>query len=361
MITYRWATHLCLALISLVVSSCGVRPAPYVEEPESITILNWAGFLPEVALEAFTAETGIQVRYETYDNYETAADRIRQGQAIDVVFISNDFVSGLIREDRLAEIDFHNIPNFKNITANFRDLSLDPGNWHSVPWWWGTTGILYRTDLGLPAPRSWADLWLPEYQGHVALWDLPRFGVMLSLKALGYSANAEAPEALDAARAHLLELKPHVAIPPSEAPTLAPFFAQNDVWIGYGWAIDLAEAQALGLPVAYVLPEEGSLLWGETIVIPRSALNPVGAERFIDFLLRPEVSAQICVELSGNIPNEAALPLLPEAFRSDVTIFPPEGDLRKAEIVLPVSAETEARVREIWDEFTEGVQTLPMP
>lgn len=344
-----------------MLTACGSAPVKTPEPPQSITILNWADFLPESVLTDFTTETGITVTYETYDNYETAADRIREGQALDVVFIANDFVPGLIEDGRLAEIDFHNVPNFHNIAANFRDLSLDPGNRHSVPWWWGTTGILYRTDLGLPEPKGWADLWRPEYRGHIALWDLPRNGMMLALKSLGYSANTESPEALEAARIRLLDLRPYVSIPPSEAPTLVPFFINNDIWIGYGWAVDLAEAQALGLPVAYVLPIEGSLLWGENLVIPQSAPNKTGAEAFIDFLLRPEVSAQISVELAGNIPNEAALPLLPEAFRNDPTIFPPEQDLRSAEIVLPVSAETETRVREIWDEFKEGVPLLPLP
>jgi len=357
----RERTPRALIALALGLSLIACNPPSTPTPGPDLRLLNWAGFLPDSVLAAYTSETGVSISYEYYDNYDDAADRIGRGEALDVVIIGSDYVPRLIHDDLLAELDYANIPNSRNITASFRDLALDPGNRHSIPWWWGTTGILYRTDLGLPRPTHWADLWRPEYRGHVGLWDLPREGTMVALKALGYSANTGSPRELQEAREYLLRLKPHSVIAPPEAPTMAPFMTQRDVWISYGWAVDLAEAQALGLPVAYVLPEEGSLLWGENLVIPRASRNKTAAEGFIDFLLRAEISAEISLTLAGNLPNEAALALLPPDFLADVAIFPPEQDLRNVEIMLPMDDATNAYVLETWDLFMSGKAYLGLP
>ncbi len=346
-------------VVGVVLASCNAQETP--TPSTTLRLLNWAGYLPDSVLEAYTSETGFAVDNIYYDNYDDAVAKIRNGDAVDVAVIGNDYVPGLIHEDLLAEIDYHNIPNFNNIAANFRDLALDPGNRHSVPWWWETTGILYRTDLGLPRPTRWADLWRAEYQGHVALWDLPREGTMVALKALGFPANSEVPADLHRAREHLLALKPYAVVPPSDVPTIAPYLAQGDVWVSFAWPFDLTKAQALGLAVDYVLPQDGSLLWGENLVIPRTALNKTAAEGFINFLLRPTISAEISLALAGNIPNEAALDLLPEAFLADPVVFPTEGDVQGAEVVLPVGETTNAYILETWGSFMAGKSYLSMP
>jgi spermidine/putrescine transport system substrate-binding protein len=184
------------------------------------------------------------------------------------------------------------VPNFNNISASFRDLAHDPGNRHSIPFNWGVTGIVVRTDL-LDAPITrWADLWDPRYQGQVGVWPLRRDLLGMSLKTLGYSVNSEEPAEVEAALDHLLTLRDNAFLIDLNLPHAASYLLDGEAVAVYGWAYDFQEAQAASDEVAFVLPEEGTILWGEGLVIPAASPNKAAAELFIDFLLRPEISAQ---------------------------------------------------------------------
>jgi spermidine/putrescine transport system substrate-binding protein len=160
---------------------------------KELVLYDWPDDIPQSVLDDFTAEYGVQVIYLTYDSMEEAMENIQAGNLYDVAVIENDFLPSLLADNLLAEIDYQNVPNFKNISANFRDLAHDPGNQHSIPYSWGTTGLLVRSDLVEHPVSQWADLWKPGYPGKLAVRAEPLELVGVTLKSLGYSLNSEDP------------------------------------------------------------------------------------------------------------------------------------------------------------------------
>jgi spermidine/putrescine transport system substrate-binding protein len=319
---------------------------------EELIFYNWPGDVPEFVLEAFTAEYDIRIIYKTFDSFEEAVDHIQAGERFDVVNLDSRFIPALIAESRLAEIDHRNIPNFKNISPNFRELVYDPGNQYTVPYNWGTTGLVVRDDLIFAPVTRWADLWDSRYAGKVAIWGGEQREVLgLTLKSLGYDANSENPAELEAALDRLLDLKPALHFLDSGPESLSRLLDQGEVIISMGYAGDVLEARQLTPHIAYVLPKEGALMWSENFVIPANSPNKASAELFLDFILRPEIAAQIANENFYATPNEAAqLLIAPEIF-NDPVIFPSNKELVNAELILPLSRAGQELYDEIWERF----------
>ncbi len=156
-------------VLSLLMSACGdaeppAQPAPPPQAKELI-FYDWADDLPQSVIDTFTAEYGIKIIYRTYETTEEAMHNLRAGQVYDVVVVDNPFVPELAAEGLIAEIDYRNVPNFKHVSANFRDLVFDPGHRYSVTYNWGLTGLIARGDR-IPQPVTrWADPWDPRYAG----------------------------------------------------------------------------------------------------------------------------------------------------------------------------------------------------
>ena len=344
-----------IAALSLVAacSSPAASPTPAPTPPlaKELILYNWAGYMPQPVLDAFTAEFGVKVTYEVYETPEQAVENIQAGQAYYVVVMGNEMIPALMADGLLAEIDYRNVPNFKNISANFRDLSYDPGNRHSVPFNWGTTGLLVRSDLVAEPVTRWADLWDERYAGKVAVWPIESELIPIALKSLGYSVNSENPAELEAALERLLELKKNVFFWDLDAPSIVPPLLSGEAVIADGWAYDALTGRDENEAIVYVLPAEGTILWGDNFVIPANSPNKRTAELFLNFLLRPEISAQIANELYYANANEAARALIDPDVLNDPLVFPPEDALRNAEILLPLSPEGQALHDDIWARF----------
>jgi spermidine/putrescine transport system substrate-binding protein len=336
-------------------SACGVptptpasTPAPLARE---IILYNWAEYLPESVLETFTAETGIRVRYLAYETQEQAIASIRAGEVYDIVVLEKDLLPGAIQEGLLAPINYRNVPNFKNIAPNFRDLAYDPDNRHSIPFHWGTTGLLVRSDEVKTPIRRWADLWDPRWAGRVALWPLQRDLFAIALKSLGYSANSENPAQVEAALAQLLKLKSAAIFIDNTEASIVPVLESGQALIGVGWAYDALTAREADLPIRYVLPEEGSIIWGDHLVIPANSPRQREAELFLNFLLRPEISARIVNESYYPMANDAARPFILPDLLNDPIIYPPESALQDAEIIMPLSPQGQQLYDALWARF----------
>jgi spermidine/putrescine transport system substrate-binding protein len=316
-----------------------------------LVIYDWAGDYPPELLQAFTAEFGVSINYQTYDSQEEAAANIRAGQVYDVVLLENQLIPALVFDHLLAKIDYHNVPNFKNISPNFRDLAYDPGNRHSIPSTWGTTGLIVQGNGGQPPINSWSDLWDPAYKGRIVVWDLQRYLIGIALKSGGHSANSEDPAELDAALQRLRELKTQVKILPYDAATSVEDAASEHADIFLGWAGDALRARADNASITYVLPSEGTLLWGDNWVIPANSPHKAAAEQFLNFLLRPEVSAKIVDYIFYATANEAARTLISPDILNDPVIYPPATVLQNAEILLPLSPAGQKLSDQIWQQF----------
>jgi spermidine/putrescine transport system substrate-binding protein len=319
---------------------------------KELILYNWADYMPQSVLDAFTAEYGVEVTYLTYESQEEAATQLRDGENYDVVVLELDLIPPLAADGLLAKINYQNVPNFKNISPNFRDLTFDPGNAHSVPYGYGTTGLVVRSDL-IDAPVTrWADLWNSRYAGRIAARALPGELIGVALKSLGYPLGSEDPQQLEAALQRLLDLSPIFV--DNETENAIPTLLSGEAVIMVGWANDAQQAKEENESITYVLPEEGTLLWGDAFVIPANSTRKYTAEVFLNFLLRPEISAQIVNENHYATANEAAYPLIDPGILNDQLIFPPVGVFKKEDWYLPLSPAGEKSYARIWERFLAG-------
>ncbi len=327
---------------------------PKASAVDPLILYNWEGDLPPSVLEAFTRATGIQVRYESFSSQEEAMAELRRGRRADVMVVENPFIPALIAEGRLCELNRQAIPNLRNISANFRDLAIDPGNRFTVPYHYGTTGLLVRTDLVDRPVTRWADLWRPELRGKIALRLQPRELISLALLSLEYDLNSEQPNEVQAAVDKLIELKPSVLWVEVDSTKAAPALLDGRAQVLVGWPLDYQTTHGANAAVAYVLPEEGLPLWSDNYVIPATCRNRAAAGQLIDFLLRPEISAQIVRERNYATANEAALALIAPELRNDAVIFPHAEALRRADFYRPQTSVGLQLYQQAWTRFLQA-------
>ena len=345
-------------MLAILLTACSVQTAQPSSSPtqvvDEIVFYDWADDYIADVFEQFTDETGIRVKYVTYESQEEAVENMRRGEVYDVVVMENQFIPGLVADGLLAEIDFGKVPNFKNIAPQFRDLVHDPSNRHTIPNSWGTTGLVVRGDMIDQPVTRWADLWDERFANQVVLWEsTPRYTMGMALKVLGYSVNSENPVELEQAKDLLLQLKPR-AIWLDEEASSAPQLLNGEAVVALGWSFDLWEAQKDNESIFFVNPEEGGILWGDNFIIPANSPRKQAAERFLNFILRSEVSGQIINANYYPMANEAAEEFVTEEILNDPVIYPPNSDQDKSEILLPLSIEGQAKFDEIWAELLAG-------
>lgn len=321
---------------------------------QNLVLYSWAQYLPQPVLDAFTAEYGVTVDYQTYGSMEEAVAELRGGKPCDIVVLESNNIKPLAAEGLLAEINFQNVPNFKNISPNFRDLALDPANRYSIPFDYGTTGLLVRIDLVESAVTRWSDLWDPPFSGKIAARSLQYELIGISLKSLGYPLNSEDPQQLDEALQHLLQLKPSLIFVDDETGKALPTLLSGEAVVMVGWGNDAVVARQKNASTTYVLPEEGTLLWGESFVIPSRSPRKSLAELFLNFLLRPEIGAQIVNANHYATANQAAYPFIEPDLLADEIVFPPPEVFHKSDWYLPLSPAGATLYAEIWERFLAG-------
>lgn len=345
-----------LLFVLLPVSGCAVRApsGPVVPSPvPELVFYDWADDLPQSVVDGFTKETGIRVRYETYDSTEEAVQNIQDGKSYDLVVIENEYLPGLIQKDRLASINRRRVDNLKNISPEFLNLASDPGNRYSVPYTWGTTGIVVRTDLTTSKIEHWKDLWNPALTGKVGIRETPRDVLGMSMLSLGYSVNTEQPAQLEKALDNLRTAREEFRLVDDNSAKAVQLLKTGEITVMVGWAADVIAAREEGIPVDFILPEEGALFWGDSYTIPASSANREAAEKFLNYLLRPEVSAAITNEIGYPTANGAAMPYVDKNLLSDSVVFPQSSEeiVAKAGMILALSPESENLYNDAWARF----------
>jgi spermidine/putrescine transport system substrate-binding protein len=326
-----------------------------------LVLYNWHDDIPAQVLKSFTHQSGITIDYHTFTSQEEAVEKLRAGKICDVAVIEGRFIPTLAREKLLHHLNYQNLINIKNISPNFRNLTNDPDNLHSIPYSWGTTGILVNTALTGNGVRRWADFWSDRYRGRVALdTSYPREALGMALKSLGYSANSENPDEITTAFANLNLLQ----LAPDSLRFTYPEFglammSGNTAMLAIGFSGDLLESRKQGLQVDYILPEEGLLLWADSFVVPKSSRQKENAELFINYLLQPEISAAIVNEKYYASANEAARPLIDPEILAEKAIYPSDTMLTNAELIEALSPPAQAMVDAAWQNFLSRAGTSP--
>lgn len=318
-------------------------------------IYTWADYTDDELARQFTEATGIDVKIDVYESNETMLAKMQAGGGADysLIYPSDYMVTQMIEFGMLTELDKSRLVGMDKLREKWQSPSYDPDSAHSVAFSWGTTGLLYNSEVLTTAPTDWNYLWENQdvLSRKVTMLDDVRETMGAVLSSLGYSYNATDPAELEEAYQKLLELKP----------TLASFKS-------FGWQDELLSGDLLmsmvysveGIPVSlenpkfkYVIPASGSSVWTDTIVIPTTAPNVDAAYEWINFNLRPEVSQATVERLFFATPNRAALEMLSQDLLDNKNLFPPEDLLAKCEGIAPVG-DANALYDEYWTKVTSA-------
>jgi spermidine/putrescine transport system substrate-binding protein len=294
-------------------------------------VYNWSEYMPDSVLKDFTKETGIKVKYSTYDSNEAMYAKVKTigTSSYDIIVPSTYFVNKMSRENLLVKLDKSKLPNYKNLDKKLLSKPFDPNNDYSIPYLWGSTGISYNADLVKEPIDSWNNLWSAEYKNNVLLNDDMREVFGMALKILGYSSNSTNSKEIEEAYKKLREILPNVKMFYSESQKQV--YLNEEVKIGMNFNGEGFMANEENEAIKYVYPKEGALLWIDSLVIPKGAKNIDNAHAFINYLLKPEVSKVISEEIGYASPNIKTLDLLDEKTRKNRMIYPNEQDLVNSE------------------------------
>lgn len=354
----RYALHFILLFIFAACSPAPVvTPPTATPAPDKLVIAGWAGYMPQALLAAFSAETGIAVEYVGYESQFDVIDQLRAGTGdYDVVVMGNTLVPTLVADGLLAPIDYSQIPNFRYVSANFRDLTYDPGSRYSVVYQWGVSGLVVRPDLLDRPITRWADLWDPALAGKIAMWLEEDQLFMIALKAMGQPLTVTDPAVFDQAAERLRTLLPNVVALDPLMPTAADLVANGIAPVLYdGWSYDALAGQALDPAVTFVFPEEGTMLWIDTLVVPAQSTRKAAAFQFINVVLQPEMCALITNEIYVATANDQAMQLIDPALQHHPWIFPSGEDMLKAEYMLEPPADLAAYRHQLWAQLLAAI------
>ena len=317
---------------------------------KELTILSWPNYISPDTIKQFEFEFGVSVSVETVPSAVELLARMRESDPSDVLCPPDYAVRELKGEDRLMTLDHARLSNLEHLEPRFYfGRAHDPESRVSVVKDWGTTGLMYRSDVVREAPQSWADFWMlaEKYSGRVAVLDSPGEVIGAALKLRGHSYNATDETALAQARIDLLRLKPHLR---AFETNYRPLMAAGETCLALGWNGDAAALNAEGVAVQYVVPSEGSQYWEDDWAVAAETSRPEAAYAFLDFVLRPEIAAQEARYTRYATGNHSAMALLDEELRDDPSIYPPQELLMTLEPGVPIDAEGQKRRAELWKE-----------
>lgn len=319
---------------------------------EKVVVYNWGEYLDPEVLTLFEQETGIDVVYEEFETNEILYPKISSGAiAYDVICPSDYMIQRMIENNLLAEINFDNIPNVKNIGKDYMEQSrqFDPENKYSVPYCWGTVGILYNKTMVDEPITSWSVLWDEKYKDNILMQDSVRDAFGVTLKYLGYSLNSTDLDELTEARDLLIKQKPLVQAYVIDQ--VRDKMIGNEAAIGVIYSGEAIYTQMENPDLEYVIPEEGSNIWIDSWVIPKNAENKENAEKFINFLCRPEIALMNFEYITYSTPNiEARKMIEDEEIRNSEIAFPDLSKYDNLETFQYLGTEADQTYGELWNQ-----------
>jgi putrescine transport system substrate-binding protein len=354
-----------------MLAGAGLTLVASVQAAPTVHIYNWSDYIGESTLADFQKATGIKPVYDVFDSNETLEGKLLAGHTgYDVVVPSNHFLGKQIKAGAFQKLDKSQLPNWKNLDPALlaRLEKNDPGNQYAVPYLWGTNGIGYNAEkvkavLGVDTIDSWAMLFEPENikklsKCGVSFLDSGDEMLPAVLNYMGLSPNSTNEEDYKKAEAKLLAVRPYVTY--FNSSKYISDLANGEICVAAGFSGDIFQAKARaaeagkGVNITYVIPKEGGNLWFDMLAIPRDAANVKEAHAFINYLLKPEVIAQVSDYVGYANPNPAAGALMDQAVRTDAVVYPPQEVLDKLYVNSELPPKVQRLMTRIWTKVKSG-------
>lgn len=319
-----------------------------------LNVYNWSDYIGETTIQDFEAEFRVKVNYDNYSSNDELLAKMTSGATGYDVIVPNGYIVEILKDQDLLEpLDMDRIDNFRNVAEKFRSPPYDPGlpeaeRKFSVPYLWGTTGMGFNQAKVGEEVKSWGILWDDNYKAKITMLRDIRHLFSAAFKYLGYSVNSTDPDQLEQAKQKLLEQKALVSAYTND--TYMNMLATGDAWLCQGWSGDVCQVRADNQDVKYVIPEEGSDMYLDSLVIPKGAPHIDLAHEFINFTLRPEISANISNYVWYPNANEASHRYLDPQMLNDPAIYPPSEIMAKLEFLVPLG-EYEQQISQAWLEI----------
>lgn len=337
---------LCVLLLSLAPVASAAQ--------EQITVYNWGQYIADGTdgcldvIAAFEAETGIKVNYLTFDSNESMYTKLKTGGTTYDVIIPSDYMVGkLIEEDMLEPLDFDNIPNYCYIDETFRNQAYDPDNRYSVPYTWGTVGLIYNKNyVADEDATSWAALWNANYAGKILMFDNPRDSFAIAETLLGYSMNTTDENELRET-AELLAMQKSL-VQTYVMDQIFDKMQRGEAWIAPYYAGDYLTMVEENPALGFCYPKEGFNIFIDAMCIPKGCQNKSGAEAFINFLCRPDICAENLDFLGYSVTETAAKELLDSELVASPVAYPDDETLARSESFGALPLDTTQLMNELW-------------
>ncbi|MGL4108752.1 ABC transporter substrate-binding protein [Clostridium sp. LP20] len=332
---------LSVLLIGTLMVACGTKDPSKV-----VNFLNYGENIDDETLKEFEKEYGIKVNVDTFDDMETMYQKVKSGGVkYDVILVSDALMPRMINENLVKELNKDNIENINQMDKDYLDLEIDPGNKFSVPYMFGTVGIVYNKDVVKEPVDSWDVLWDEQYKNKIFMFNTYRDIMGAALKKLGYSLNTTNPKEIEEAKELLVKQKPLVTAYGSDSGTTMIPSGETDVnmiWSGEG--LNLQDENP---NLVYVVPNEGANFWIDSLAIPHNAVNLEGAEKFINFVSGKESALRIADEIGYTTPNAEARKEQPENVRNNPNAYMPKEMMDRCEFYRDLDTEVKDNYFEI--------------
>lgn len=330
-----------IAVMTLAMAGCG-------GSRQTLNVFNWGDYIDPQILKDFESEYDIKIVYEEFDTNEDMYVKIANNSGkYDVAIPSDYMIRRMIKEGMLIPIDMAKITNYAGIEERHKNMLFDPDNEYSVPYMWGTVGILYNTAMVGEEVDSWDILWDYKYEKKIFMINSIRDSIGITLKRLGYSLNTKDEKEIMEARDALIEQKPLVLSYVGDE--MKDKMIAGEAALTVAWSGDAAACISENGDLAYVIPKEGSNIWIDSLVIPKTAQNVEAAHLFINFLCRADVGLMNAEYIGFASPIQAVREQLPEEITSDAAFYPNIDDLKNSEVFEDLS-DTLVLYDRVWTE-----------
>jgi putrescine transport system substrate-binding protein len=356
----------------LAMSVFGLMTGAVQADEKVLHVYNWSDYIAKDTVAKFEKESGVKVVYDVFDSNETLEAKLLAGKSgYDIVVPSNNFLAKQIKAKVYQPLDKAKLSNWKNLNVDLmKTLEVsDPGNQYAFPYMWGSIGIGYNVDkvkaaLGENAPvDSWDLLFKPENieklkSCGVAFLDSPTEILPIALHYLGYAPNSQNPKELKEAEALFLKIRPNITY--FHSSKYISDLANGNLCVAVGYSGDIqqsksrAEEAKSGVNVGYKIPKEGAGTFFDMIAMPADASNVDAAYAFMNFLLKPEIMAEITNEVQFPNGNAAATPLVDEAIRNDPGIYPTPETMTKLYAFADLPAKVQRAMTRTWTNIKAG-------